>query len=411
MMANFLTPSQVAANYLTILKSIKPSINTNDANSDFVIRGRASSGIWSGLYGDQEKVNNDTWIFSARPEALILFGRDYNIPRQPATAAKSPQVRVNGTNGTVINPGDITFLYVPTGILYSNTTGGTVASGVLDVEVLCEQTGQIGNIKATDVLTVVSPPVGITSTANLLMNMADGSDIESFDSYRARLISRRQNPPAGGNETDYPNFAFEADDSVRSVIIKRFGRGLGTVDVYVTTGTTDVDTAVTQGIPVVRIPSSGTIAIIQAYYDAHVPLTDCAKIYAPIETDVDVTVNVLLAAGLTLSSVPASPVYNPLGLNCQALIEREISRVLYKLPVGGRVLPGGTVGYVTASDIESGLDTWLSAVKDPVSGLFLGKLPILADRQCQPLDPPNVDLALAENSLAAPGVLTVVLGI
>jgi len=410
-MATFPTPQQIETQYFQILKSLKPSLNVNDQNSDFVIRGKAFSGLTSGLYGDQQKVNNDTFTSTARPEALLLKGEDYGVDRQPATKSQSPQVQVTGTNGTAVSPGDLTFLYVPTNVLYTNTSGGIVSGGILDVQVEALVTGQIGNIQAPDTFQVVSPPTGINNSGSILQSLADGSDIETIDSYRARILSRQQSPPAGGNETDYPNFAFEADDSVRSAFIRRFGRGLGTVDIYITTGTTDIDTAVTQGLAIVRIPSLIVLAAVQAYYDAHVPLTDCPSVFAPIEIDVDATVKVVLADGFTLASVPASSQYNPLGLTVLQIIQREVGRVLYKLPVGGRKIPGFSNGFVTAGDIEEGLDVWLSAVKDPVTGLFIGRLPLLADRQCQPLDAPDVNLAIGENELATPGTITVTLGV
>lgn len=410
-MATFPTPQQIESQYFQILKSIKPSININDRNSDFVIRGKTFSGMVSGLYGDQKKVNNDTFTSQARPEALLLKGQDFGIDRLPATNAKSPDVSIPGTNGTIINPGDLTFLYLPTNVLYTNTSGGTISGGVVHLIVQCNLTGQIGNILAPDTLQIVSPPAGVGAVATLVENVSDGSDIETIDAYRARLLSRQQQPPAGGNETDYPNFAFAADPSVRSAFIRRFGRGLGTVDVYITTGTTDVDTAVTNGFAVIRIPSSIVLANVQAYYDSHVPLTDCPRVYAPSEVDVDATVKVVLAQGLTLSSVPSSPTYNPLNLNCGQLIQREVGRVMYKLPVGGRLIPGFSNGFVTASDIEEGLDVWLSAVKDPVTGLYIGKIPILEDRQCQPLDPPNVNKEIGQNFLATPGTITVIEGV
>lgn len=409
-MAFFPTPTQIQTDYFTILKAVKPSLNTNDSNSDFVIRGKVFGGVASGLYGDQAKVRGDTWISTQRPEALVIEGQDYGIPQQPATQALSPQVRVFGVNGTVINPGDITFLYVPTNVLYSNTTGGTVSGGQLDVQMLCEIAGQIGNIQEPDVLTVVSPPTGITTSANVIQSAADGADIESTDSYRSRLLTRKQNAPAGGNETDYPQFAFAASPTVRSATIHRFGRGLGTVDVYITTGTTDIDSAITNGLSIVRIPSSGTIATVQAYYNTHVPLTDCPGVFAPSELGVPVTVNVLLANGLTLSSIPSDPVNNPLSLNVQQLIQREIARPLYKYATGGRVLPGGTTGYVIAADLEENLDVWLSSAADPVTGIAVGKIPILADRQVQKLNGTSWDLPLGTNQLAAPSTTTVVVG-
>lgn len=386
-------------------------MNVNDLNSDFVIRGNVFAGLASGLYGDQQKVDNDTFISTMRPEALTQKGVDFNLPQQPATPAESQDIEIPGsTNGTIITPGQITFLYLPTNILYTNTNGGTVAGGSITLAIQAQTSGQAGNVKAPDTLQVVSPPTGIGPIANIVADLADGADVESTDSYRARLLSREQNPPAGGNETDYPAFAFAADPSVRSAQIHRFGRGLGTVDIYITSGTTNIDNAVTNGLPIVRVPSSGLLAIVQAYYDAHVPLTDCAEVFAPTEFPVDVTVAVDLAAGLTLSSVPSDPVNNPLNLTVQQLIQREISRTIYKYPTGGRFIPGFPNGFVIAADIEEGLDIWLSAAPDLVNGGFIGKIPILADRQCAKLDPPNYNKEITQNQLPAPGTLTVTLG-
>jgi uncharacterized phage protein gp47/JayE len=410
-MATFLTPTQVFQAFQTYLKSIKPSLNVNDMNSDFIIRGKTVSGLISGLYGDQAKTYLDTFISTCRPAALVLFSQDFNIPQQPAVQAASVGVQIPGsTNGTVVNPGDLTFLYGPTNVIYTNTTGGIVSGGILTVNVQCEITGQIGNISFPDSLQVISPPTGIGATANLAVDMSDGSDIETIDSWRARILSFVQSPPAGGNSIDYPNFAFLASQTVRSASIVRWGRGLGTVDVYITTGTTDIDTAITQGQSIVRIPSDDVIATIQAYYDIHDPLTDSARVYAPSEQTFDVTVKVDLVAGLTLTSVPDDATYNPLGLTVSQLVQRELSRVIYKLPTGGRKVPGLTGGFVVAADLEVGLDTWLSAVPDS-NGVVSGKLPLLTNRQVQMLASPSWDAPVGGSQLPKPGTLTVNTGV
>lgn len=409
-MATFLTPAQIQAQYLQILKSLKPDLNINDPNSDFVIRGKVFSGLTSGVYGDQKKVNNDTYISSARPEALLQHGEDYDIQRQPATQAQSPQVRVPGVNGTIVGPGDLTFQYTPTGVIYTNTTGGTVAGGFLDVAVQATTTGQIGNVAAPDDLTVVSPPTGITSPATIMQNIADGADIESFDSYRARLLARRQSPPAGGTDADIKAYAFAGDPSVRSASIRRFGRGLGTVDLYITTGTTDIDTAVTQGFSIVRIPGPGAIANVQDYINSHVPLTDCDEVFAPTEINVNATMNVELASGITLATVPASADFNPLGLTVENLIKREMGRAIYKFPVGGRFIPSKDAGFVVASDIEASVDVWLSANPDPTTGQPQGRIPVLVSREIQMLSPPDYDLQIIANELPKPNVMTVIEG-
>ncbi len=410
-MASFPLPSQIQTQYFQILQSLKPSLNVNDPNSDFVIRGNVFAGIASGLYGDQAKTDNDTFISTMSPAALTLKGADFGLPQNPATPADSEDITIPGsTNGTIITPGQLTFLYIPTNVLYTNTTGGTVAGGTITLSILAQTAGQIGNVAAPDTLQVVSPPSGIGPTANVVASIADGTDAESTDAYRARLLAREQNPPAGGNAADYYAWAFEADPSVRSAAIFRFGRGLGTVDIYITTGTTDIDTAVTQGLSIVRIPSSGLLATVQAYYDSVAPLTDCPEVFAPTELDVNVTVTVDVAAGLTLTSVPSDPVNNPLNLTVQQLIVREVGRVLYKYATGGRALPGYPGGYVVAQDIDQGLGKWLSAVVDPVTNTTIGIIPVLADWEVSPLNSPDFNLQIAANDLPAPGTITVLSG-
>src|ERR1700746_3678794 len=101
-MAIFPTPSDLLSQYKTILKNLKPDLNVDDATSEPIIRGKALTGILSGLYGDQLGVNNDTYVGSARPQALGNKGSDLNLPQQPATFAQSPQIQFSGTVGQPI---------------------------------------------------------------------------------------------------------------------------------------------------------------------------------------------------------------------------------------------------------------------------------------------------------------------
>ncbi len=392
------------------MKNLRPDLNVEDSSSEPVLRGKVYSGVLSGAYGDQKAVDNDTFVNDARIEALERKGMDLNLPRQPATAAASEDVLFTGTPGAEV-PAGTTLRYLPTGVLYSVSAlvtldGGGEGHGA----VTCNVTGQIGNILAGGELTFDAPPPGIDAAATLVADMSSGSNQETVDSYRARILSRLQRPPAGGNMFDYPNFAFLADPSVRSALVRRFGRGLGTVDIYITTGTTDVDTAIDQGLPILRIPGSSLIAKVQEYYNNYAPLTDMPRVYAPTEREFAVTVKATIYPGLTPSYVPADSVNNPLGLTVAELVEREVARVLYKVPVGGRRLPGLTKGYMVASDIEAQLDKELSGVTDPVSGLFFGKIPVLVDRQVQPLDPPNMNIEMEANELAKPGVVSIIWG-
>lgn len=411
-MANFPTPSQIQAQYLQILASIKPSININDLNSDFVIRGRVFAAFYSGVLGDQQKVDNDTFISTASPQALTLKGLDYGVPQLQATTSSSDSVTLNGTEGTVVAIGQLSFIFNSTGIIYTNTTGGTITGGTLDVSLVATTPGSIGNITAPNTLTLIAPPSGVNLLATVNNSLAGGSDAETTDSYRARLLSRVQMPPAGGNATDIRNFAFAGDPSVRSVIVLPLILGPGTVGVYVTTGTTDIDTAVTNGLSIVRVPSQSVINNVQTYMNNNGVLPICYSVYGPTEIEFGGTVYVDLAAGITLSTIPADPVNNPLGLTVEQLIEREYGRALYKTPVGGWLLGSASPpGYIVASYIEQSMQQWLSAEVDPVTGLAIGNIPVLVDIRIPALGVPSgTNFAINNNSIVAPGVISVVLG-
>lgn len=407
---NYPTPSQIFQQYSTTLKGLRPDLNVLAKSGEALIRGRTVAGIISGVYADQRKIDDDTFLKDARIEALLRHGEDEGIARQPATAAETVGFLASGTPGTAI-PALATLRYPPTGILYSVQTATVVGGGgTVLLSLLANTTGQITNVLAGETLEFVSPITGVNPTGTLSIALADGADIESEDSYRSRLLLNRQRRPAGGNQYDYPRFAFEADPSVRSALIRRFGRGLGTVDVYITTGTTDIDTAVTNGNAIVRVPSPTLIQTVQDYYEAHVPLTDCPRVYGPTETPQDATVFIALADGILLTTVPADAVYNPLNLTVEALIKREISRVLYKVPVGGRLVEGLPGGYVLASEIEQQLDVMLSATPGN-NGIAKGLIPVLIDRECDKLAPPDYNRLLTGAQLSTPGTLTVIEGV
>jgi uncharacterized phage protein gp47/JayE len=408
-MATFPTPSQLLEQYKTILKSLRPDINVDDPSSEPIIRGAVLAGVLSGVYADQRKIDDDTFIQDARDEALDRWGVVLGIARQPATVAETGDCLFTGTPGTLV-PAGLTLRYSPTGILYTLESQVTLdGSGEGHGRLSANSPGQIGNVSAGTELTILSPPSGVDPGALLVEALGGGSDAEIADSYRSRLLLRLQRTPSGGNQFDYPTFAFSAHPSVRSAFVRRFGRGLGTVDVYITTGTTDLDQAINLGLPIVRLPTPQILDAVQTYYEENAPMTDCPKIFSPSEVTQDVMVRVRLESGFSLTSVPADSVNNPLGLTIENLIKREVGRVLYKIPVGGRILPGFQNGLVVAADIEQQIDDMLSAIPGK-SGLPIGKIPVLADRQVSNLDGVNINRQVLANQIVAPGTVTVILG-
>lgn len=397
---DYKTPAQIAQQYLTTLKTLKPEVNTDQVDSDWNVRGQVVGGVFSGLYADQKKISNDPFPQSARREGLqkSLFqylNRDFT----PATQSKG-KVKVTGTPGSLV-PATTQFEYQPNGNLYLSddlVTIGDAGSGVANVTSV--NAGQDQNLIADAQLSLPSPPAGVQPTAVVYLNaISDGRNIETNEQASEAVLRQIQTPLAGGKVADYEAFALAADPSVTNAKILRFPFGFGTVGVVITAGTTDIDQAIDNNIPVVLVPSDELVDIVQAYVETQNPITDCATVMPAASTPIDAVVRVryLSGDGATEVSTPDGQIFTQ-----ENLVKREVGRAIYKTPPGGRKL--GASGYVVAADIEEVLDLNLGA--DPYTTGNYAQ--ILTDRQCDDLSASGPNRGLLGNQVAVPSNITVV---
>lgn len=394
MAIDYKTPDQIAEEYLTHLKGLKPDVNTAQQDSDWWIRSRVVGGVVSGVYADQRLIANDAFPQRARHDALAKWLELYlNDTFRAATQAQGNAL-VTGATGSSV-PIGTQFLYEPNGNTYQASSGidFEAATAVL-VPIISVGTGQSQNLFSGAPLTISSPPAGVDAAASASGNISDGRDAESDSEAAARILARIRTPIAGGTQSDYEQWAVEADPSVVAANILRFPFGFGTVGVVVAAGTTDIDTALDNGEPIVLIPSDALIETVQEYLETKRPVTDCVTVFAPSGVDIDVTVKVRLKSG-ELDTVPAGQT-----LTQRELVEREVKRAIYKTPPGGRQLGGS--GFVVASEIEEVIDIGLSA-----SPYTLGEQELLLDRQVQDLSATGVNRMIAATEIALPGTITI----
>lgn len=401
MAVNFLTPDEIAKQYLLHLKGLKPEVNIDQTDSDWWVKGQAIGGLMSGVYADQRKIADDAFPQNARHDALerhidLYFGGGFN----PATQSTG-EVGVTGTIGSTI-PQFTEFLHQQTGNTYQATEDTplpdaislTQASGV--VSVLSVGAGQDQNLLEGSALVISSPPIGINAAAVAVTDISDGRNAESDDEARQRILDRVRFPLAGGTVTDYKQWARDADPSVVETNVIRFIYGPGTVGVVITAGTTDIDDAVNRGIPVIREPSQALVDKVQNYINAKNPLTDCAFVFGPQPVNQDVTVRVRYVDGDN-DTVPAGQT-----LTQREMVQREVRRAIYKTPPGGRQLGGQ--GYLVCSEIEEVIDLNLSA--EPYTEGEIAQ--ILADRQVDDLAASGPNRRLLPSQMAEPGTITVI---
>lgn len=389
------TPSQVAQEYLDNLKNARPELNTFQTDSDWWIRSRAIGGVISGVYADLNRVSNDAFPQSARREAI---NNHLNIYFGAGLHAANPGVgnlSVTGTSGAII-PLNTVFVEPITGNQYVCTQATNIApSATGQVPVQSILSGQNQNLIEATTLNFQTPIFGIMSTAIALSpGITDASDEESTQSGANRVLERIREPARGGTETDYKNWAKEAEASVVSVNINRHAYGLGTIQVVITAGTNDIDNAIDNDLPISIIPSDALREIVRNYIERLNPINDVTYVDGPTSVAVDVTVLCAFNQGDKDTVVAEA--------NCTQghLVEREVKRALYKIPIGGRDVNG--VKSIRASDLEEQIDQNLSS-STLITGL---KYQIVGDRQVT-LAGGTPNLTILASQVVIPGTITI----
>jgi uncharacterized phage protein gp47/JayE len=187
--------------------------------------------------------------------------------------------------------------------------GGAATPG--DVRAL--DPGTIGNLDPGMNLQVSTTIGGIDPTA-VVVTLGGGTDEETDDELRARILRRIQQPPMGGAAGDYEAWALAVPGVTRAWAATNMGLGTATVRFLM-----DALRASDDGWP-----TPDDIAQVAGYIDTVRPVTvkDC-YVVAPIKTFLDITIADL---------VPAD------NANTQAEIEQSLRAMLFE-----RAAPGATI--------------------------------------------------------------------
>jgi uncharacterized phage protein gp47/JayE len=387
------TPSQVADEYLRNLAALRPEINIDQTDSDWWVRSRVVGGVVAGAYADIRAISSDVFPQNARRDAveqhlITLFGSGFI---QPTSAVGD--IAVTGVSGTTIAVAT-PFTHVPTGNQYNSTTSVTLSGPTGAIPVQSVLTGQNQNLNTGTILTVSAPGISGTGTA-LPPGLADARDVETTQEAVTRILLRLQSKQRGGTVTDYEQWALQADPSVVSATVLRYPFGLGTVQVLITAGTTDIDSAIDTGSPITILPTNQLLTSVFNYIESVKPLTDSISVSGPNSVALNVTVYAKFAQGHAADIVPGGTI-----TQAQA-VTNEILRSIYHTPVGGRIF--GPSGFVVLSEMEEYLDLNLSATTVQTGNKFS----ILTDRQVVALSGTSQNYPLLANQVALPGTITV----
>jgi len=159
------------------------------------------------LYGYLTFISEQLFVDKAQREWLDRHGFIWGVDRKAAEFATGT-FTFSGTPATGI-PAGTRVARASDGVEYEVDSGGVVGGGgTVDLAATAVEAGVDGNMTDPAGVALVEPIAGITGVV-LNGDFENGVDEEADDDYRARILFRIQEPPAGGTAADYVRWATE----------------------------------------------------------------------------------------------------------------------------------------------------------------------------------------------------------
>ena len=170
-------------------------------------------------------------------EYLELRAAEYGISRKAGTKA-AVSITVTGVDGTNIPAG--TRMLTTDGLMFVTDEETTIAEGETAIPATAEKAGAQYNVAAGKIAYLFTNIEGVSSITNNVAAVG-GSDDESDEALRNRILMRLQMPATSGNAYHYRLWAMEVD-GVGAAKVLPLWNGAGTVKVVVASPEISADT-------------------------------------------------------------------------------------------------------------------------------------------------------------------------
>lgn len=303
-------------------------------------------------YGYQDWIARQCNPFTSEDEFLEGWAGLKNVVRKPATIAGVFPAEPGQITFTNCTPGREIAGEVPLvrgdGVTFVCLAGAEVdGGGTVTILVQAVDAGVSGNTEAGVVMTLGIAIAGIQSTGTVTVALTGGTDNETTDDLRNRMLAAYQNPPQGGDAADYIIWAGQVSGVTRAWT-RPNGAGAGSVIVYFMMD--DVEAAHggfpqgTNGVAALEArstPATGDQLIVANSIFPKQPVTALVIAAAPANNAVNFIID-----GLAGASV-----------DTKAAIAAAIDDVFFRKgsPGGVFLADGSTGGTVPLSDLESGI--------------------------------------------------------
>jgi len=208
---------------------------------------------------------------------IWLNNADGSTGRKVATLAEG-QIEMTGIGGTVV-PSGTRFVY--SNVNYEITSEVIIQpSSPTPAPVRALDAGVIGNIEAGTTISLITTVPGLDGSGTVIA-LDGGTDEESDDLLRVRVLERIRNPPMGGAAHDYVAWAKAVPGVTRAWAAAEQGPGTITVRFLMDDLRADDD----------GWPTPGDIQTVHNYIDQMRPVTVMGcYVLAPIKQFIDITI-------------------------------------------------------------------------------------------------------------------------
>jgi len=153
------------------------------------------------LYKYAAERSRQNLALTATGEDLDLIGSEYDVIRGNSQASVL-SVEATGTDGTVVQSSN-NYTGDSNGLQYSIDAGGTVSGGALTLSVTASELGVIGNLEVGETLSIGTPVPGLNPQAEVLSVTTTGTEEETDESYRTKILDVIRAEGGGANATIY----------------------------------------------------------------------------------------------------------------------------------------------------------------------------------------------------------------
>lgn len=235
-----------------------------------------------GVYMDMQRLQDNVYAGTAGGESLDRIAEAYGIARKPATYAHK-----QGVFNVQVPIGFRVSAIQEEHIIYRAVGYIGVLDGSHTYDMECEKQGEIGN-GYTGQLLPIDHVQGLTS-AMLTSILIAGSEEESDNALKARLLNVIQKPSTSGNRYDYYNWAMECE-GVGAAKVFPLANGPGTVKVIIADAN-------------MSAAGTGVLKMVREHIEELRPIGADVTVASVVEKAVNVSAGIKLQAGMNLGVV------------------------------------------------------------------------------------------------------------